>query len=924
MYKLARFIVKKRRFILLAMSALAVFFALLIPRVTINYDLVDYLDSESETAQALEIIDTQYDDDGTIFLMAESIEEDDAYDFAQSLENVEGVERVTFDAAETHHFQDSNAWYIVSLAHGDFAAEAEETIERIESLYGEDYALAFDGPAVNNYELTRAIDSEMPLIILLALGIVIIILTLAARSFVEPFIFLFVIGIAIVINMGSNYFLPDVSYVTQSIVAVLQLGLSMDYSIMLLNRYRQEKEKQSDSEEAMITALHASFAPISSSSLTTVAGMVALMFMSFGIGFDIGSVLAKGILISLISVFLLMPGLLVMLNGIYTRLGKTSLTPKGRALARVACNNKHMIPLVTIALVGAAFVVQQENQYFYTEEIQTKDMRLIEEKFGENRQLVLVYDEPEEDFVDKEREFIERVNALRLGGDDVLNFYTANANTVYDPITAEDAAQIEDIDPQITETLFGYYALTEGMQEDDAVKLDSLVEFLSEIETEIDEFELDEETQTLIDDIDDAIEMLNESMHYEEAAELLGVSEFEMQFIYFAKTTGYDDFDASTQEQLTALLAAVATGAFDPDEPKVLGDVLVYVDERIKQGQIDVDEEAAEMVDEFAFLYRSQDEGFTYSEFANTVDVNEEEAALLFALYLQNEGRIEDHVVETKMVFDFLDDKRHANSVLAEALSEDDHAMIDDAIEALEESENNFVGDSTRRMILTFTLPAEGDTTFTAIEAIRDIRDDVFGDDGAYFAGGIVSNYDIQESFSDDLFIINMITISAIFLLVALTFKSLAIPIILAMTIQGAIWVSMSVSVFIGEEIFFLSYLIVLAIQMGATVDYGILMTSNYLEYRHFFPKRESVRIAFFNALPTIFTSGLILFTAGLSVGIVSTQVSVYSVGYLLARGVVVSLVFVMIALPAMLYTFDGLIRRTTYKVRFYLPKSKG
>ena len=927
MYKLARFIVKKRLFILLFMLLTASVSAWLIPQVEVNYDLSDYLDEESETSRALSIIEEEYDDDGTIFLMAEDVSVSEAEDLESSLADVEGVSDVTFDDTEDHHFVDNNAWLIVSLEYGDFSVEAERIIDEIEANYGEPYNLAFDGPAVNNYELTQAVDEELPLIILMAVSIVIIILTLTARSYIEPIIFLFVIGMAIIINMGTNYFLPDISYVTQSIVAVLQLGLSMDYSIMLLNRYRQEKHLQEDSEEAMITALHASFAPISSSSLTTVAGMIALMFMSFQIGFDIGSVLAKGILISLITVFLLMPGMLVMFNGLYDRLLKRSLTPKGRALAKISSNNKHIIPLLTIALVGVAFMVQQNNTYFYAEEAQTDDVERIEAAFGQNRQLMLVYDDPgAEVFLEKEQAFIERVEGLQMGGEPVLNFVNANATTLYEPLDTTDIEPMvpDEFDHSEIDALFGYYALMEGMQEEDTVNIEALINFLNDIADDNESIDFDDDINDLLDEIDEAMEIMGEEMTYEEAADILEISEIEMQFIYFAYTTDYDDFDAPFNEQLTALFTAIATDQFDPDAPVKLGEIIVYLDMLITEGHIDVDSDQAQTVSDLAFLYNAQEEGVTHEAFADYADLDENEAALIYALFLADEGRVEDHRIALRELVDFVDQERSANPLLEETLSEDDHEEIDALLSTLDEAQSMFEGETSRRMIMTFNVPSEGNQTFTTIENLLDIRDDVFEEDDAYFAGEIMSNYDIKSSFSQDLLIINVITISAIFILVALTFRSFGIPLVVSIIIQGAIWTSMSISVYINQDIFFLSYLVVLAIQMGATVDYGILMTSNYLEKRKFFPKRESVRIAFFNALPTIFTSGLILFTAGISVGVVSSQTSIYSVGYLLARGVAISMVLVMIALPAMLYTFDGFLKKTTYKMRFYKPKNKG
>ena len=280
-----------------------------------------------------------------------------------------------------------------------------------------------------------------------------------------------------------------------------------------------------------------------------------------------------------------------------------------------------------------------------------------------------------------------------------------------------------------------------------------------------------------------------------------------------------------------------------------------------------------------------------------------------YAIY--NEYNITNEMMAYQLL-DFINSEMNTNSLLIEKLDSNKRSKISDANDNLAKALDLFVGNEYSRLLLSINLPNESEETTDFIEYLSCEVKDIFGDD-AYITGEIVSTYDLEEAFSHDNLFITIFTLISIFVIVLLVFKSVSLPVILVTIIEGAIFIAMSTQL-MSSGIFFMSYIVVTCILMGATIDYGILMSSTYVLNRYIYDKEESLEKAISTAMPTIFTSGLILTVCGFVISFVSSQNSIATVGRLLGIGTICSIVMITIVLPSALYLLDKFVMKLTLK----------
>jgi hypothetical protein len=221
-----------------------------------------------------------------------------------------------------------------------------------------------------------------------------------------------------------------------------------------------------------------------------------------------------------------------------------------------------------------------------------------------------------------------------------------------------------------------------------------------------------------------------------------------------------------------------------------------------------------------------------------------------------------------------------------------------------------------KRQIYTDT-PSEGDVAFATVEAIKNVTAHYYGD-AAYMTGQSANAYDMRNVVNRDTQVVNLIAILAIFLVLFVTFRSITLPPILLLTIEVGIWVNLSIPYFSGTEISFVGYLIISAVQLGATVDYAILLTNNYMNCRKRLPKKAAIREGITASFKPILISGSILSMAGFALYFTSTSPIIFELGLLVGRGALLSVLMVLGFLPGMLFLLDGAIRRTTLNPDFY------
>jgi predicted RND superfamily exporter protein len=334
MKKLADFLVDKRLWFFIAGMVFAAVCLVMMLFVNINYDLTAYLAKDSAMREGLDIMTEEFpamELPGSFKIMFENLKESEKLKVKSDLEKFEGVASVTFEPGSISYNTKSYTLYAINTDKSD-SAYVEDVLARMVKQFGKNYTVH----TYYNGDPTNVLDTLIPL----ALSLLAVLLLLLCRSYFEPILLVAAIGVAVVMNMGTNIIFESVSNMTFSIAAVLQLVLSIDYSIMLLHRYEQEREllHGEDNVQAMKNAVANAISSIASSAFTTIVGFLMLLFMSFTIGADIGLVLSKGVAFSLICVFTVMPSLILWSDKLLFKLKKKNFSKKHTAEEEVALN----------------------------------------------------------------------------------------------------------------------------------------------------------------------------------------------------------------------------------------------------------------------------------------------------------------------------------------------------------------------------------------------------------------------------------------------------------------------------------------------------------------------------------------------------------------------------------------------------------
>jgi predicted RND superfamily exporter protein len=682
MRKFYSIVVRKRKTVICFFLILSIISFFMKNMVSVDYDINDYLPDDSPSTVAINVLEQEFE--GGIpnaRVMVSDVTIPQALDYKEKLEAIDGVSAVTwlddsvdittpFDnldgkVVETY-YKDNTALFTVTIEED----KRIEAVAEIEDLVGEDNAIA--GSAVATADATTNTVSEIQTITVIAVLFVLLVLLVTTNYWLEPLVILIGLGVAIIINDGTNLMFGEISFVTNAAGSVLQLAVSLDYSVFLIHRFEECRLENSDSQSAMIDALCKSTSSILSSGLTTVIGFLALVLMRFKIGPDLGLALAKGVAISLIVVFVFMPAFILSVYKLLDKSKHKQLLPSFRRFGEFV--RKISIPMVCIFLlifIPSYLASNANNYYFGSSHI-----------FGEG---------------------------TRLG---------------------DDTAAIESV--------FG--------------KSDTYVLMVPAGDTAT-EKELSNELHTL---------------------------------------------------------------------PQV-SDIISYVD-----------------------------------------------------------------LAGAEVPLEYLDEK-----TISQLISED-----------------------YSRMVISVNADYEGQETFDLIQKIRDIASEYYPNE-YYLAGEGVSTYDLMNTVMDDMLKVNMLAIGAVFLVLLVSLHSISLPVILVLSIETAIWLNLSVPYFMDTTIFYIAYLIISSIQLGATVDYAILMTDRYKENRQSFDKKQAVVQTISDVTVSILTSGSVLTVVGLLMGYISTNQLLAQLGLFIGRGTIFSLAIVLFVLPGLLYLFDRLIvQPPKYKIK--------
>lgn len=678
-------IIRHRRLVIALFLILTVCCAVLFLGVEVNYDLTDYLPEDAESTVALDLMMEEFGSGvPNTRVMAVDLTIAGALELKEQIAGAPGVTGVMWlddvedmttpvelmdEATVEQYWKDGKALFSVTIESG---REVEAT-EAIYEIIGEGGAIS--GDAASTASVQKLAVSEVVGAALVLVPLIIILLILTTTSWIAPLLFLVTIGVAVVLNMGSNVVFGEISFVTQSVSPIMQLAVSLDYAIFLLNSFERHRKEVPDPHEAMSMAIKESFSSIAASAATTVFGFFALIFMRFGIGKDLGLNLVKGVLLSYISVMVFLPALALSCMKLMDKTRHKRIIPELGRVGKIFVKVRIPALILVIIVVVPCFLGQSRADFLYgmgnpDPGVQYgADTELINAEFGESQAIVL----------------------LVPRGDPGAE--------------AELAEEIADI------------------------------------------------------------------------------------------------------EHVTGVMS-----------------------------------------------------------YAGTV------------------GKIPS-------------------------------GFLDESITS------QFYSDDYARIIIYTDTGEEGDEAFAVVTAVRAAAAERYDE---YWACGQSANLlDMKEVVTDDSVTVNLIAIGFIFLTLLVTFRSLTLPFILLFVIESAIWINLSVPYFTDTPLVYLGYLVINTVQLGATIDYAILMTEGYVVNRRTMGKREAVEGTLTKNFISVLTSGLILSAAGFCLGFESSLEVVAELGILLCRGTLLSMAMVLLALPALLMLFDPLTSRLTLRSGFLKKTGK-
>lgn len=684
MERYTQFLLKHKKLIIGVFVLAAILCAVLSGLVGVNYNFADYLTDDAASTRALEVMDEEYSQSvPNMRVLVYEVSIPQALAYKEKIADVDGVEEVNWldDAVDIYEplelaeqktvedwYKDGNALFSVTVDE----KKQDSVIPAVREIIGEENCMS--GTAVTSVLAPVNTSVEVQQIMFLAVPIIFLILILTTNSWFEPVLFMITIGVAILINRGTNLMFGTVSFVTNAAGSVLQLAVSMDYSIFLLHRFSENREEGLPVEKAMIEAVKQSVGSILSSGLTTVTGFLALVLMRFKIGPDMGWVMSKAIVLSLVSVLCFLPALAISTYRLIDKTQHRTFVPKFDKFAALVMKLRIPALVLVILILPVSFLGQMKNDFFYggsqvysTQATQMgRDMEAIDKMFGSSNPVVLMVPKG-----DMEKEI----------------------------------------------------AMNEELKKLDCVT--SVVSYVNSVGNAI-------------------------------------------------------------------------PSSFLPSET-------------------------------VSRLYSAH-----YSRFVITMEAEEKDP--------------------------------------------DWYEKVND---------------------------------------IRNIGEKYYGDKIQY-AGDLVSTEDLKTTITQDNTKVNFLAIAFVFCILLVNFKSLSLPVILTLVIESSIWINLGIPYFRGQTLFYIGYLIISTVQLGATIDYAILFSDRYMDFRKTFPKKEAAFMTLRTCTISILTSAAVLTLAGVILGKVSTNGVLSQLGILIGRGAALSFVLVIFVLSTLLILFDGVIRRTTLHCDFF------
>ncbi len=744
MVKVATFIVDRRNLFFLLFGIALIFSVVSMNWVKVENAMSAYLPDTTETRQGLDRMEEQFITYGTAKVMVINIPYDKAQEIADEIEALDSVIMLTFDNS-SEHYNNFSALYDITFGYEETDERALEALDTVkEMLSGYDLYVSTDMGDAS----AEQIASEMQVISVLVAIVVVTVLLLTSQTWAEVPVLLLTFIAAALITKGTNFLMGTISFVSNSVTIVLQLALSIDYAVIFCNRYKEEHQSL-PIREADIVALSKAIPEISSSSLTTIGGLIAMMFMQFGIGSDMALCLIRAILLSLLAVFLLMPGLIMLFGKAMDKTYHKSFIPKIPFVGKFAYKTRFVMPPLFLALIVVAYIVSSKCPYVYgysmlETPVQSDAMvvdELIEESFGPSNMVALIVPagnyEKEKALLTELESHPEVKSTLGLSNTEALDGYMLT-----DKLTARDFSELLELDYEVAELLYMTYAVN------------------------------------------------------------------------------------------------------DENYAKIVNGLSSY---------------SVPLIDMIMFLYDEVNEGYV---------------------------TLDDDLMDTLT---------------------DAHTQMQIALDQLQ-------GEEYSRMLIYLNLPEEGDETFAFLDQMHEIANKYY-EGTILIPGEATSQYDLYKTFQTDNTVVNVVSILAVLVVLLFTFMSAGMPVLLILIIQGAIWINFSFPAIQNKNLFFMSYLIVSSIQMGANIDYAIVISGRFMELKDKMPKKEAIIETMNFAFPTIVSSGSMLALAGIFIGMMSSDGAICGIGQCLGRGTILSIIIVMFVLPQILLLGEHIIDKTSFAV---------
>ena len=1080
--------------------------------VHVNSDMTKYLPADSQMSRGLQVMATEFGEADismpSISLMCGALSEEEKTAFRDTLTALPDVNKATVQTSEDG-------------AHTLYQLYVDESVDQ--KALGKQIRKAH--PQVQLVETAQDGATPPVSVMIIAAFLIVAVLLFMAQSWVEPFIYLGTTGMAILLNMGTNAFLPSVSITTHSIAAILQMVLSIDYCIILTNRYRQKKKTHPNPIEAVNFAIKSAYRPVISSAMTTVVGLLMLCFMRLRIGMDMGVVLAKGVICSLICTFSVLPSLLILLDKAIEKSHKKTFVIPTERLGRFATSHKIPIAISSVILFAVAFFFSQRTSIFFSAEAESR----IEEVFPQPNAFVIIYNTADEDSI---APMIDQ-----LAGDTSVNTVISYPTLLQRPYSAAEmavslktmSAQFGDminlgngdliqemLTPELVQVLYymqsglgdtltiDFPTLTrfidsdclnnplfagfidDSMRDqmallreltseepvednadvnaadnaaadnvndnanaandnananDNAVSIAESAEPADRVATPLTTIAIDssdnpnlqaptivpEPTYAVVDFINrlyidrpsaltmdfrtladtitlrrvmDAAEMSAfigssltqtrlvfnydkqhrkamtplEYMHiltddlffrkalngmitpeqkeivrmrtgimdlankntYLSAQQLVGISE---RFGIMNITGSYVDSlmepiviqqnMLSLQERLIANAessesdsdsdSGEISGSSSDSSVSVSGDLVEKPLPEVQQPmpaiatpakhkptreEIEADRKA-ELFLELMYggkRYPADRMAQYFAQLGQEVDANM--ISLLYTYYGSQRLYNDSLQMSIEEVLSYVSGPLLTDPRLASLIPD----SVADIISGVEQQMQSGVGmlrgnDHSLCVVLT-DYPAESDATY-AFEDTLERLEKRYLPSGSNMIGESVMYSEMKNGFSHEMMIVTILTILAIFLIVAITFRSVIVPAILILTVMTAVYVNVVCCGIISGEMLYLAYLIVQSILMGATIDYGILFANYYREKRRTLPARESIFESYKGSIRTIMTSGLIMVVAPAAMALLTDNVMIRNIVGAIAIGAFVAIILILVLLPGVLMVFD-------------------